>query len=269
MNVKQHWTASRMGKLIGAALGFIMAGPTGAFLGLMIGHFFDKNLEAHLHSSFSETYAHQEGALQVAFIQSLFFSMGYVMKAEGHITPAMIQQAQAVIHALHLDLAHTKLAQSSFQLGKSASHSQLNTELQHFTHHMPHRALLQQWANLLYETLEASTLSSKKIKRFNQVLQQIGFKPLDEQEKFYKHRTSHAPSYQDTLDSAYALLNVGKDQTQSDIRRAYRRQLSAHHPDRVIARGGSEREIKQANERTQKIKEAYQHICQAKGWTMR
>ncbi len=49
-----------------------------------------------------------------------------------------------------------------------------------------------------------------------------------------------------------------------EIKQAYRRLISQHHPDKLVARKAPQHEIKAANEKTQQITKAYDKICQYK-----
>ena len=46
----------------------------------------------------------------------------------------------------------------------------------------------------------------------------------------------------------------------ADIKKTYRRLMSQHHPDKLVSRGLPEQMIKDATEKTQQIKAAYELI---------
>ena len=48
--------------------------------------------------------------------------------------------------------------------------------------------------------------------------------------------------------------------TDAEVKKAYRRQMNQHHPDKLVARGMPEDMIKIATEKTQEIKAAYEQI---------
>ena len=52
--------------------------------------------------------------------------------------------------------------------------------------------------------------------------------------------------------------------TDSEIKRAYRKLISQHHPDKLAAKGVSPERMKQATEQTQKIQKAYDAICKVR-----
>ena len=59
---------------------------------------------------------------------------------------------------------------------------------------------------------------------------------------------------------AYEVLGVTKDAPDAEVKKAYRRLMNQHHPDKLVARGLPEEMIKLANEKTQQIKEAYELV---------
>ena len=60
----------------------------------------------------------------------------------------------------------------------------------------------------------------------------------------------------------------GKDALPSDaeVKKAYRRQMSENHPDKLVARGLPESMQELAKEKTQRVREAYETISAARGY---
>ena len=63
-----------------------------------------------------------------------------------------------------------------------------------------------------------------------------------------------------SLDEAYAILGVPADAGDDEVKRAYRRMMSQHHPDKLVAKGLPEEMMKIATQKTQEIKAAYDRI---------
>ena len=74
---------------------------------------------------------------------------------------------------------------------------------------------------------------------------------------------SQKPS-QNILAEAYVALGIEKSATDAEVKKAYRRQMNQHHPDKLVAKGLPEEMIKLANEKTHEIKAAYDTICEAR-----
>jgi DnaJ like chaperone protein len=62
------------------------------------------------------------------------------------------------------------------------------------------------------------------------------------------------------LEQAYSVIEVTATATNEEIVKAYRRQLSKHHPDKLKANGLPDSMIEHAKQRTQQIIEAYELI---------
>ncbi|OQX47943.1 MAG: molecular chaperone DjlA, partial [Candidatus Sedimenticola endophacoides] len=67
------------------------------------------------------------------------------------------------------------------------------------------------------------------------------------------------------LDDAYAILNVSADATDAEVKRAYRRLLSQHHPDKLVAKGLPDEMMKVAAQKTHEIRQAYERVKEARG----
>ena len=64
---------------------------------------------------------------------------------------------------------------------------------------------------------------------------------------------------------AYAILGVDRNVSDKEIKRAYRRLMNQHHPDKLVSKGMPEEMIKIATEKTHKIRAAYDQIKQMIG----
>jgi DnaJ like chaperone protein len=67
------------------------------------------------------------------------------------------------------------------------------------------------------------------------------------------------------LEQAYALLEIQRTASDEQVTRAYRRQMSRHHPDKLQANGLPESMLERAKERTQQIQAAYELLRAARG----
>ena len=67
------------------------------------------------------------------------------------------------------------------------------------------------------------------------------------------------------MNAAYQILEVDPKATNEEVAKAYRRQLSKHHPDKLKANGLPESMLEHAKQRTQQIIEAYELIKSARG----
>ncbi|MCW8855208.1 MAG: co-chaperone DjlA, partial [Gammaproteobacteria bacterium] len=60
--------------------------------------------------------------------------------------------------------------------------------------------------------------------------------------------------------AAYAILGCSTSSSVKQIKTAYRRLISQHHPDKLVSKGLPEEMIKIATEKTGEIRAAYEHL---------
>jgi DnaJ like chaperone protein len=304
MTFKEFFTTNTWwGKIIGAFLGYLIAGSAGAFIGLLVGNLFDKGLASHFSNPHLLYHAQKKQAVQKIFFESTFAVMGHVAKADGRVSAQEIQMAKVLMQEMRLNKQQKELAKRLFTEGKQLTFRLdiMISELKRACR--DNRELLKLFIDIQYRAAQVDGLSIKKIKALDTIFSQLGFAPLHQQYRFYEDfgTTSNASqnSYEETqdtsgqqqhqkrqqyqnnqqyqgtyqryssrngLDHAYALLEVTPDANKQDVKKAYRRLLSKNHPDKLIAQGLPEAMIKMANEKTHKIMKAYDLICQNKGW---
>ena len=67
------------------------------------------------------------------------------------------------------------------------------------------------------------------------------------------------------LAAAYAVLGVASTASEAEVKRAYRRLLSKNHPDKLVSKGLPPDMLKLADEKTYRIRRAYETITRARG----
>ena len=272
------------GKLIGACLGYLIAGPVGALFGILIGNFFDRGLSEHFSRPHWPYHAEKRAAVKTIFLEATFSVMGHIAKADGQVSLQEIQLAKTLMNELSLSHEQKRTAEINFNLGKNP-HFNLNRVI--YTLHKTlydNHDLLRLFIELQYNMAKIDGLGFKKQNILNSILSLLGHAPLNRQYRFYEDfisgkayeqtnqqysSSSHQePKHatQNKLEHAYAILKILPSAEKQEVKRAYRRLMSQNHPDKLIAKGLSEQMIKLANERTQNIRKAYEQICASKGW---
>jgi DnaJ like chaperone protein len=101
--------------------------------------------------------------------------------------------------------------------------------------------------------------------RFGLSERDLGF--LEHVAATYRQQGSGAGS-RTTLDlpAAYATLGVSESATKEEVRRAYRVQISRHHPDKLMHTGPSAEQLARAAARADRIRKAYDSINRSRGW---
>ena len=281
MPVRSNLTQnSWWGKLLGAGLGFLMAGPSGALLGIFIGNFFDRGLNEHFSKPHWSYHTEAQPTVKKTFQRATFLTMGHLCKVDGRVSEEEITFVKKIMWELRLDRAERTAAQQFFTEGKT-SHFNLAEPLGLLKNlSQNNKKLLHEYMQLLYRVAQVDGLTTKKINVLNALLRELGLAPLHKQahtrETFYTHFNQQSRQQQDNqhhsahtpppMDNAYALLNIPPNAKKQEVKRAYRKKVSLYHPDKYIAKGRSEKDIKHANEKTQAIRKAYESICEQNGW---
>jgi len=264
------------GKIIGAAIGMWVLGPAGAVLGLLVGHQFDSGGMAGG--------AGPAGALRVQelYFPAIFRVMGHVAKADGRISEREIAAARALMGALRLDASQTSAAMSYYGEGKQADFV-LDSAL------APLQPLLRAFPQLaqffmeiqLQAALAGNNLGPPARARLVRAAQLLGvgggeFARLEAMMRWRMGGArpagggpgatpGSAYTDPDRLAQAYTLLEVTRSASDEQVIKAYRRQMSRHHPDKLQAHGLPESMLERAKERTQQIQAAYELIRTARG----
>jgi len=251
------------GKLIGGALGFSLGGgPLGALIGAYLGHrFVDKN-SAQSFKSIELT--------QAAFFTASFSVMGHIAKADGRVSKDEIEMAQQVMAHMNLNAEQKRLAIDLFNQGKRDDFD-LDGVMRQFKMAAKRRSTLYQMfieiqLHAIYADGTKSTEEDRILQRLANIL---GFSrlQLNHLESMISGNLSgpdngpfpgQSPANQ--LEQAYALLGVNNTASDNEVKKAYRRMMSQHHPDKLVSKGLPEEMIKLANEKTQQIKKAYELI---------
>ncbi|MFZ4077134.1 MAG: co-chaperone DjlA [Legionellaceae bacterium] len=274
MNLRpEHFTPnSWWGKLVGAFLGFLMAGPIGALLGIFIGNFFDRGLTQHFSRPYWEYQHERSPAVRADFLEATYTLLGYLAKSDGRVSEAEIEAIKTLMFEMQLNKKERELAKSFFNEGKKPSF-QIKDSLEKIsTLSRQHPHLKKLFIDIQYKIALIDGLSSSKISAFNVILAHLNIAPLYDTSEFHRSRANYSSyqeqqtTYSGALASAYAMLRVSPETNQADVKRAYRRLINKNHPDKMIARGLSDKAIKMANEKTQEIRKAYEKICESKGW---
>lgn len=265
------------GKLVGGAFGFMLGGPLGALLGAALGHNFDKGLKQLPNDGRFETGDRER--VQTAFFTATFAVMGRVAKADGRVSPEEIRMAEAVMDEMSLDPAMRKTAIGLFNQGKSADFD-LDAVLAQFRRECHGRSTL---IGMFIEIQLQAAYADKQLDPtedalLQQICRRLGVSELDYRrlERMVRaelglggrggqRRGAGAARRQTSLQAAYEMLGVSTGASDAEVKRAYRRLLSQHHPDKLVSKGLPEEMMKVASQKTHEIRQAYERIRDARG----
>jgi DnaJ like chaperone protein len=281
------------GKLLGAFFGFLLGGPFGFVLGMAIGHFFDKGLRENTNQQslfgFSFPKSSNLAAIQTAFFQNTFLVMGYIAKSDGRVSQAEIRYARTIMDQLGLNADQVQQAIQFFNEGKSGQFPMKHNLEQLYYLCQGNTMLLQLFVELqIKAALADGVIHAHSLDVLKSVAKYLGIpshiidvlvrqvyaanqyqsQGQGQYQRQHQYRQQYQARPQEAkieLKDAYAFLGVNANADAKEIKKAYRKLISQHHPDKLIAKGLPENMIKLATEKTQKIQKAYEHICAVKG----
>ncbi|OIN13565.1 co-chaperone DjlA [Oceanisphaera psychrotolerans] len=258
------------GKLIGFLFGLLIGNIPGALLGLWLGHLVDRKL--------ANAWLFNKGA-QAEFLYTTFATMGHVAKSSGQVSSEEIRLAEQLMNQMRLQGERRVQAQNAFREGKSADFPLVET-LRRF------RARVKDSRNLLRFFMEVQLqlafadgeLHSAERRLLLTIAVELGFSEAELKQllafaeaQLHGFRQGHAHGAgghaqppAERLRDAYHILEVEAEADDSTVKRAYRRQMSKHHPDKLVAQGLPKEMMDMAKEKAQDIQQAWETIKAAR-----
>lgn len=257
------------GKVIGGTLGFMAGGPLGALMGAAIGHNFDSGLSHNLNSGFN--FNNQE-QIQSAFFTATFSVMGCIAKADGQVSQQEIDMARSVMAKMQLNAEQQRAAMELFQQGKQDTFP-LNDVIDQFKQVCVNRqTLLRMFLEIqLLAAFADGNFDTNEQHLLQNISRRLGFsqQEFNHIEALIRQQQHFAGSVHSSgnpaqLNQAYQVLAVDKNSDDKEVKKAYRRLMSQHHPDKLVSKGLPEEMIELATERTKEIRSAYETIQAAR-----
>jgi DnaJ like chaperone protein len=258
------------GKAIGAFIGFAAAGPVGSLLGAVLGHQVDQT---------SSVWRRREGrraaapeAISQLFFEVAFEVMGHVAKVDGRVSEDEIRIARRIMHDMRLSGDQVRIAIERFTAGKQAEYP-LAARLAALDAQIGDRAdLALAFVQLqLQAAVGAGQIDSHKRQLLWRVASalQVGRAEVAQVEALVRaHYQRHAAAATGaaSVEDAYRVLGIASDASTDDVKRAYRRLMNQHHPDKLVARGLPESMASVAEQKTLEVRAAYERIKAARGF---
>ncbi|UGA55125.1 co-chaperone DjlA [Vibrio sp. DW001] len=279
------------GKILGIFFGFLFGGAFGALFGLFLGHQFDKARrlsQAGFRASSAFSGGPNQAEKQAEFFKAAFSVMGHVAKAKGQVTKEEIQLADTMMQRMNLRGDQKKAAQDAFREGKSSGFP-LNEILERVRISSGGRHdLLQFFLELQISAAFADgDLHPSERTVLHAIAKGLGFSTqqleqrLQMQEAAFRfqreggaggwnHSQGQGGAWQqattaDQLTDAYKVLGITDDVDSKEVKRAYRKLMNEHHPDKLVAKGLPPEMMEMAKEKAQDIQAAYDLIKKEKG----
>ncbi len=226
------------------------------------------------------------------YLTVVFEVLGHLSKAKGVVTQDDINLARQFMDRLQLDAASRQLAQQSFNRGKASDYPLRSRLRELYFQYRFRRNVL----NIFCEQLiQAALVDGKLDEKESQIL----FIVADEfhiprqrmviyiqmmmgsfhfRQEYYdnkqnsQHQQSNnyggyqSRSRQSDLQNAYRILGIDSSADIPEIKRAYRKLMNEHHPDKLVSKGLPKEMLEAAKKRAQEIQAAYDLIKASRGF---
>ncbi|GGB83815.1 co-chaperone protein DjlA [Marinobacterium zhoushanense] len=259
----------RTGLGIGALIGLFSGGIVGLLLGGALGFLIDRALR---------TSAAKYNPQQL-FFRATFTVMGKVAKADGRVSETEINFAREVMARMNLSEEKRREAIECFSEGKQAEF-EISSVLLPLGALLRHRSAVKlMFVEIqLQAAMADGEVSPAEQALLSEICRMLQFTPDEAQALLSRIRAEQAfreqayRAHQDpqqfsgaTLEQAYGVLGVEPSASDAEVKKAWRRLMSQHHPDKLVSKGLPEEMIQLAKEQTQEIQAAYDQIRKARG----
>jgi DnaJ like chaperone protein len=288
------------GKVVGVLLGFTFGRIAGAVLGLIVGHIFDTTYSKNFSQKggFARFFTTSDEIQQQAvFFHSLFSALGHIAKSDGIVTQEDIQVASALMDEMDLTGDVRLEAQQAFRDGKQHDFAIVEMLQQFKQQCHARRDVLHIYLEILIQASCAhKKLGAKQYTLLEKVARALDFRRVEldfmiitfeaeqrfrngrsqtknqrqQQERYKqshqqgqkKNQYADASSYsaKAQLGDAFKILGVKEGGDSKLIKKAYRKQMSLHHPDKVASKGLPAQALELAKQRAQDIQAAYELV---------
>jgi DnaJ like chaperone protein len=266
-----------IGKVTGGILGYAAARLVGAVIGVVLGHQFDRGMSRDRprqgRRSGTGAGAGPAADRQRVLFETTFLLMGRLAKLDGRVSEAEIGAAREVMRHMRLNERQVRLAIDLFTAGKQADYP-IDEQVERFRRYCADdRYLVRMFLEALLDfVVVRGDLTGTEREFLDGIASRVGVDRLEFAgiEALLRARRgfmggSPGASRESGLDLAYRALGIEPGASDEEVKKAYRRLMNEHHPDKLVARGLPETMLEKAKERTSEILAAYETIKAHRG----
>jgi len=274
-----HW-----GKIIGGFGGYLVGGPIGLLIGLLLGVLTDKYAKTTKPPSFTQVSPQALVRIRKEFFITTFSVLGYLFRCSGKPEKNGYGYAGYVLGKLSLPEERWHESIRLYNEGKMPDFSLHNNVGAFYVACRDQPNLLEMFIEiLLYGAQSDGDISIVERNIILNICYQLDFNNADyermvevikaeyrharmrESKIFNKGAKKEIFGDAGAIHDAYAILDTTPEASDEEIKRAYRRLTSQHHPDKLISKGLPEELLKVAEIKTREIRAAYEQIRETRG----
>lgn len=239
-------------KWIGAGLGWTMGGPIGGLLGFIVGSLIDGFTETDIRDVYRDSGRTNTAAGD--FEISLLVLAAVVIKADGKSSKAELDYVRdnfVRMYGKQRANRAFKLFNGMVKKGKIPTRKVCMQIRQNMAH-----ASRLQLVHFLFNIAKADgAVSQAEVDAIHRISSYL----------YISHRDfeSIKAMFYDSADNAYKILEIEKSAPNDEVKRAYRKMVKKHHPDKLRHLG--EAHLKGAEEKFRQIQKAYEQIQAERG----
>jgi DnaJ like chaperone protein len=261
--------------IIVGVIGYMIYGLIGAFIGIYIGVLLHKYFFKRLSpSNFSGLFKNKK-KVEEYFFKATFLVMGKLAKIDSVVNKREIKAAQDWMSKLKMNEAEKLNARKYFNQGKQPdSEAEIISALT-FLGKKGGKLLCRFFIEIQLSVAYADThteISAKEVLFLRWVSKNLSlslryfnwiYNYFRIQRDIY-HRYKKYQAYHHTrissIDNSYKILGVSKKASDAEVKKSYRKLMSQHHPDKLVARGLPESMSSMAKQKSQEIQAAYDEV---------
>ncbi|MBC9129837.1 co-chaperone DjlA [Frischella sp. Ac13] len=226
------------------------------------------------------------------YLTVAFEVLGHLSKAKGQVTVDDIRLASHYMDQLQLDAEKRKLAQDSFNRGKVTNYPLRKRLNEIYNQYRYRRKVLMVFCEqLIQAAMSDGYLDEKEKQILNIVAEEFhipkaqmaiyiqmimaSYQFQRQQYSNQNYQSQHKGNYQrhyqqstskNDINNAYRVLGVDPSVDVVIIKRAYRKLMNEHHPDKLVSKGLPKEMLEAAKKRSQEIQAAYDLIKADRGF---
>ncbi len=255
------------GAVLGGAAGLLVAGPLGALLGGAAGHVLERWLREWLargSRSLDSPAADPAETRRVAVATATIVLAAKLAKADGAVSRVEVDTFKDVFDVRDEDVGGIA---PIFDEAKRTPEGFEPHARQLVAIFACEPEILEELLDQLFVLAAADgELDTAEIAWLGRVAAIFGLDGPPFQAILVRYGTSRPQSQGRSDDaSAYRVLGLEGSASDAEVKAAWRRLVRQNHPDRLVAEGGSDEQVRQANGRLAAINAAYDRIARERG----